>query len=279
MILKSEDGMTLIDIALAMIVIGLLTVPLLRQYDLYQTQMAQTKTTAYLDSVQAAVQRFARIHQRLPCPADPRLIMGDVGYGEERVDAGPPRTCVGGYVGAVPFQTLQISENLTFDMYGNKLTYAVSSNNIDGATKYHEMVGNLTRRYKRVTLDSGCSQSESYETDLINPLLFVVLSHGPNGDGAYGRNSRVADACDGNGLGNTVELENCNGDTTFLAPVTELVNNCPSATGMQAPSMLSEARSTDYYDDLMLEEGGFDAICFYRLLITPRALFIRKPPA
>jgi hypothetical protein len=143
---------------------------------------------------------------RLPCPATPTLTSADTKIGEQdRNDKGSP--CNREY-GVVPWVDLGISET---DPWGQRLTYFASS-------KFTGPV--VVPAQASFTTSTGVPPDESGLADIRNfqdtakvaiELTAVVVSHGPNGAGAYRPDgSKLAD-------GSIRELENSDADQTFVA--------------------------------------------------------------
>ena len=185
--------------------------------------------------------------QRFPCPADPALAPGDPGFGQEVVatsgglaDPSNPDSNVTGcavtggvqvagtganavYIGALPTATLGLQYGNAADVYGNKYTYAVSAN--------------LTGWSAAVNLDTpGNVAMVHSDGSLSHRAQFAVISHGPDGKGAYPLAGTARTACTGTGL----DLINCNDDGRFLI------------AGVQ------EASGADYYDDYAFSTFGDD---------------------
>jgi len=117
-----QKGFTLIEIAIVLLIVTILlgyTVALFpRQQELKQYRDVDRK----MDEVIAAIVGFAQVNGRLPCPAFPNSLGGEVGGGGANCN---------GYGGFVPVNTLGITgklngDSLLIDPWGNPYRYYVS---------------------------------------------------------------------------------------------------------------------------------------------------------
>lgn len=223
----------------------------------------------------------------------------DPAYGLELYDdpdgdrtTGPPSRCRNGgapfYQGAIPFQTLRISENLTIDEYGNKMTYAVTTDNIDGFTRYEDMTTNPSLRLRRTIITKDASGAVTNTTvtppGLSDEQLFIIISHGEAGEGAYPRNSNVQIPCDGSVWGATGGngLENCDGDNFFLSEMAEIVDPRPDPP-FPLPALPRETNirnlmaGADYFDDFVLAEDRFARNSFMNSNNANNSVFTENP--
>ncbi len=159
-------------------------------------------------------------------------------------------------IGTLPYIDLGISMNDTVDGWGNRMTYAVSYYDTDPNTFDIDTGGAInveqydTAQNKIVPMINK-NLPPAYQ--VINSFMYVVLSAGPNGRGAWNYNGIQTVPCDmtpiytgPNGVANPSpstgrDNENCNNDSTFLQ----------SATGTQAGAadIYSMVPGPYYYDD------------------------------
>jgi prepilin-type N-terminal cleavage/methylation domain-containing protein len=123
---KTETGFTLIEIAIVLLIVGLLlgyTVALFpRQQELKQYRAADKE----MDEIIEVIIGFAQVNGRLPCPAIPG------GLGLE--NGGGTNNC-GNYGGFLPANTLGITgrlnrDSLMLDPWGNPYRYYVSPSDV-----------------------------------------------------------------------------------------------------------------------------------------------------
>jgi prepilin-type N-terminal cleavage/methylation domain-containing protein len=230
----AQNGFTLIELAVVLMIVGLLLGGMLGPLTAQLDQRNFTDTRKTLDDIQQALIGYAIINGRLPCPAQADLATGQPNAG---VEATKSNTCAcksssgsnktvadtsGGKVnctdttvtGVLPWVTLGIHET---DAWNHRYTYRVTSYFAD--------------QISANTFGSGCTPSPSPTTSsfaLCSPgvpnvltatsgsnvatnLPVVFLSHGKNGAGAYlSDGSKIPD-----GTGD--EAENSNNDNSFVS--------------------------------------------------------------
>lgn len=177
---KLNKGFTLIEIAIVLLIIGLLIsaaiMPLGAQRDTNNIKKAREE----LKTIEQAIYGYAIATGRLPCPAQP-------GSGAEAPAGGG--NCANNSIGFVPSATLGLSgkvncdsDNLLVDPWGNPYRYSVSTSDAGGAASYDfttggdiSAVGVATLAPDlRVCTDSACG------TRLTEQAVAVVLSMGKN---------------------------------------------------------------------------------------------------
>lgn len=207
---RGEAGLTLIDVAVALLIIGLFVVPLLSMYNSYQSRRAMDKTKAHFLAIQSAIAEYYFEHDGIyPCPANPGLGPTNAGYGMQLAGCaagiGPVSS------GAVPFVDLKIPAEISLDGWGNKITYNI--------TRAMTALPLPVPNYGVMTVTSyvwddttGTQTTKSY-TPPPNLAHYVLVSHGTNGAGAYNENG-TAFACP-SAAPIPLEAENCDGDVDF----------------------------------------------------------------
>ncbi|GBL45310.1 hypothetical protein SFMTTN_1117 [Sulfuriferula multivorans] len=81
--MKRSQGFTLIEIAVVLIIITLLSGGLISFFNIQLTNQRITSTKANEAAIKVALTNFIAQNNRLPCPAIPALAPGAVGYGRE----------------------------------------------------------------------------------------------------------------------------------------------------------------------------------------------------
>ncbi len=222
-----DNGFTLVEVAIVMLVSGILLTAAVRGYDLFSRDKERRVTVENIEAVNSAIALFQAAHDRFPCPARLTARLGDPDYGQEidcsaaipivppigvdTVAAHPdrdpdddPATPHNILIGGVPFVTLEmevdefdltifhpvrldLSSTQILDGWGNKLTYAVSESLVQQDT-FNDDLGVV-------------SVSDEFDQSLVDPehsAHFVVLSHGSNGRGAYTTTGvRIGNPCTG----------------------------------------------------------------------------------
>lgn len=218
---NTSEGFTLIEIAIVTIISGIMFIPL---FQMYQTYRSQQRIEVTIENIEISLSLVSSLLDRYPCPADPELPPSDPNYGQEQCTAGGGVKVVAGartpaetvLIGAVPIRAIKnnasglLSDDFALDAWGNKLLYAVTTSQTNGAT-YSSDSGQIdaVNEFNSTTAPIVHSPTAGFDKN----ASFVILSHGPNGNGAYNSSGALVSAC-----GTTrKEDENCNDDSTFMA--------------------------------------------------------------
>ena len=202
--MRRARGFTLVELAVALAVIGLLLgmliVPLNAQIDQQRINDARKQ----LALVNEALVGFAVANGRLPCPATPGTANTTAGAGTEN----KPGAACGITHGVVPWATLGLPET---DPWGWRFTYRVT-----GEFANDPALG------LQATLALGDNADITVKAatgglDIATFVPAMVVSHGKNGLGAY-QTSGVQMTTTGAGAD---ELENANADSIFVSKLPE----------------------------------------------------------
>lgn len=210
LIKKMDSGFTLVEMAMVLLIIGLLLGGLVPTLSSQMEAQRVSETRKQLEEIQQALVGFAVSNGRLPCPASTSS------NGEESPLGGG--NCTNFYDGFVPAATLGITsvngQSLVADGWGNAIRYAVAGNTVNGvantftsnngmqsATMDNIANANLLNICASATgiTGSDCGSTANKLTDKIPALVF---STGKNG--GYG----------GTGLD---EAANLNGNRVFVS--------------------------------------------------------------
>ncbi len=139
---NKQLGVTLLELSIALIIIGLFTAFGLTAYNMASAQKRIHVTEQNMNRVVSALSTYAESNSRIPCPSDPASPENPTGaqavYGWERgvtytqtlanTTAKPIGTCngAGQHEGVVPFITLDLPYEASIDGWGRPFTYAVS---------------------------------------------------------------------------------------------------------------------------------------------------------
>ncbi|MBF0194431.1 MAG: type II secretion system protein [Magnetococcales bacterium] len=194
-----KAGFTLIEMATVLMIIGLLAS---LGMTLLKTKMEQTSykvTQKRLDVIKETLIAYLRVNKELPCPDTDAV-----------PDGAENSTCnnLADSFGIIPWSSLGLSRETALDGWNNFFSYHVSATTNDWttvATLNDADVGDFTIQQRN---SSGTSSGSD-----ITQIVAVIISHGPNGDGAYtikGTRNTLPAANEAD------ELENTNADVTYV---------------------------------------------------------------
>ncbi|MGA7749978.1 MAG: type II secretion system protein [Gallionella sp.] len=134
--LMQQHGFTLVEIAIVLLIVGLLMGGLLPTLSGQIDQRRNSDTSKQLDEIKDALIGYAVINGRLPCPAS------STSNGAESPSGGG--NCTNFYNGFVPAATLGLSgttdsSGFLIDSWGNRIRYAVTSSNGNAFTTTNGM--------------------------------------------------------------------------------------------------------------------------------------------
>ena len=189
---KQQSGFTLVEMAMVLLIIGLLLGGLMPTLTTQMEVQRINETRKQMEDIQQALLGFAIANGRLPCPADPAIATGQANAGiEATTGIGSAMTCtnVGNNAarGVLPWATLGVPET---DAWGNRYTYRVSRDFADalGSATYGGCTPSPTPTLATFALCSSGNLDvlvASGGTSLVSNVPSVVISHGKNGAGAY----------------------------------------------------------------------------------------------
>lgn len=185
---RRQQGFTLVEIAIVLMIVGLLLGGMLVPLSAQMEQQKVSATEKQLDEAREALIGYAVANGRLPCPADPTVATGQPSAGIART---PPCTN-GNSSGVLPWATLGIGET---DAWGNRFAYRVSSDFADvlGTTFGKDANGNSCAPSPIPTQATFALCSAGTLDVLASAggariavgVPAVIISHGKNGAGAY----------------------------------------------------------------------------------------------
>lgn len=163
-----EHGFTLIELAIVMAVAGLMLAGAMKLLGGQLDQNRLKATRARLQMAYDALVTHYVVNTYLPCPADGSLPSSDADYGRAQPETSG--TCTGVPAGreVLPWRTLGLQEELSYDGWRRRLTYQVSA---PLTTAGSSSPGDIS-------IGDGTSE-------LTAAAAFVVISHGENGLGAW----------------------------------------------------------------------------------------------
>lgn len=223
---RKESGFTLIELAIVMIIVGIVIAGALPAYRMFM-EGKKTETLAERQkTIRAALADYIIDDEfepddpsdvRYPCPASPTIPFGQTGFGQEdcslRDADAAVGTCSGGIcvragstpgtrvlVGAVPTTTLEIGGQQMLDAYSNQFTYAVSFDlTRNDSMRTMGARGNIT-----ILNEAGDTVTDAAQ--------FALISHGADQRGSYTASGVQGTPCRTTGGGDS---ENCDDDAVF----------------------------------------------------------------
>jgi len=216
-LLLDSQGFTLIDVAIFMIIIGLIAAPLIHVQNSRAISARIDNTRGTLNDIDSAIAAYFFDNGHYPCPADITLPRDDPNYGIAQDCSGAGNFATGG----VPFINLRIPATRTIDAWHNRISYTVTTTQTDEST-----YGN-----------NGVLVVHRFEDGIFNTAVtnvhYALISHGPDGNGAYATEGNLVAPCP-SGAMIPRDAENCNGNDIFILD-----------NGAQ-----SQVRGENYFDDI-----------------------------
>lgn len=226
---KSIRAFSLIELAIAMALLGLFFASSLQVYQVKRQELVKNQVDANFRAIYNALGKYVALNGRYPRPMPQLYTRADAGYGLEKATPFAAGDCTGiglcrgtggddtidadtdadeVLVGGVPFKTLGLAESQSLDGYGRRFTYAVSEE--------MTVAGNTSSSYGAVLVKAMGFSAGSGTPFLSTPsesIPHVIVSHGKDGIGAYTLEGKLARAC---GSVMTSQDENCNNDGIFI---------------------------------------------------------------
>lgn len=233
----NSDGFSLIEVAIGLLIIGIIMAPMLDEYAAYKNSLIVDTTKGNSSVIQDALQKYAVNTGWYPAPASPGVNSTNVNFGvqtplalaalpacagNDTVACKTPCTganCIAKgsppvLIGDVPFATLGLPKQYILDGWGRKYTYAISSNltTLGGAANFDDSGGVVLvvdSASKGPTYTAGPPPASTGTGD--SKAHYAVVSHGRDGIGAFTIDAVNVAICAGVGK----DLDNCNNDGRF----------------------------------------------------------------
>ena len=180
---RHAAGFTLIEMAIVLMIVGLLLGGLLVPLNAQMEQRNNSDTQKALSEIKEAIIGFALANGRLPCPADPSIATGLANAGISRATC----TTVPDSTGVLPWATLGVNET---DAWGNRYTYRVTpyfadaiANNTYGACA--PITAPTQASFALCSVGNLDVLSAVGGTTISGNVPAVIISHGKNSAGAY----------------------------------------------------------------------------------------------
>lgn len=234
--MKQEKGFTLIEVAIVLVIGGILLASASALLLNYMKKVQFSTTERRLEAVDEALALFLSLNGRYPCPADPAALIDDPGgnFGVEvatcNLAANAPNGRGGRIVriGDVPVRTLNLPDDFIGDSWGGRFTYAITEALADPAGTYNRDEGAIFIRDSNNNEVAVIPGSVPPQGGIAH---YAIVSHGVNNSGATALAGGGATPC----TAGTQEEENCNGDAIFRSTM-----------------LLATANNASLNDDLVL---------------------------
>ncbi len=207
-----QNGISLLELSIVLCIVTLLGTGALFNLSAHVEQQRRQDAIKQLAEIRELILGFALSQGRLPCPASPALPNSDSTAGLE--------DCTRQH-GVLPWITLATPE---IDPWGHRLTYFASNRftgtpqSPGGSSFDLDTTGNAN------VLDTTGKTTAS-------AIPLIVLSHGPNGLGAYQANGEKLGTPSGS------ELENSDADLTFIQVTPGVASNDDLLTWISADQL------------------------------------------
>ncbi len=290
---KQSPAFTLVEMAIVLVIVGILLAMFLGGGRAFLDAQKRKNVRERLDALDTALANFVAVNKRLPCPADGRTLTGGASAGLEIVAAGNCSPATQQH-GVLPWVTLGLTEVEASDPWNARLTYRVDpalaasapqpllmnmSNCDPSSTGLAGAGGICIVPTLPCTGNANCTSPANYLAgkglDVWNGLngaigwsarqnntlagtgaAYVLISHGPDGAGAY--NGRSNNPQPGTiDLGFNCEERNA-GNLSLAKPATEAnaycdgpLNDNDEAHIFPVPPPPGQERTEFHFDDYM----------------------------
>jgi prepilin-type N-terminal cleavage/methylation domain-containing protein len=228
----NRSGFSLIELCIVLIISGLLLAAGLKAFNVYITRQRVEQTYNRLEEIKDALDDFVAANGHYPCPSQIDAAPNTPGFGKvtDCDGAAPGGTSdVNGRggrkvrIGGLPVRTLAISDSYSTDGWDHRFTYAVTRDLAQDAGTFNPQQG-------AITIDDI-----NGNTVVAGTAHYALISHGPDGKGAYATGGRLYAAC-------------------ASAPGKDQ-NNCGSSSALfTASDDRSTANGVNHFDDFVLFE-------------------------
>lgn len=179
---SNQSGFSLLEMTIVLAIMGVLSglaLPFLSQH---MERIRHQTTKEHQKEIMDSIEIYFSNMQSLPCPADP------VSKGKARPIC---QTTSQEAIGIIPYRTLGLPESVARDGFGYYMTYAVHPDlTKHGAGDAHQSFADPKMPKLIITDESGDSvlvdtPDQNSEKGSIDVIAYVLVSHGPGGNGAY----------------------------------------------------------------------------------------------
>lgn len=190
----SKKGFTLVELSIVLVIIAILAGMGLTASISTLNFAKRKQTEAKLDTVEKAIAGFVAVNGRLPCPANASLNINDANFGLEYctgnhsatvtlptgvTNEGSDNTVI---AGAIPYVELALPLEFVTDGWDNRFTYIITRGMAGTGATYGTPT--TPARFRGMS-DGLITIEDSTGANRTNVAAFALISHGPNGFGAW----------------------------------------------------------------------------------------------
>lgn len=224
-----HPGFSLLELSVVLVVLSLMLGGILSVMTQESRRSKTEEANKRLDEIQRAFITFRKSNNRLPCPAIIATAPTVSTFGYE---AATPGTCTGTLFnssvtvgGAVPVRTLGLPDHYMFDPWGGRFRYSVDMRfTATDAFETFSIRDHTAPLALPVITNEGLVRYTAVNNRVsaaaTNVLwVMALVSHGPNGHGAYQLNGALKMT----GSTNTSEWQNCDCNATVATAFDRVV--------------------------------------------------------
>ena len=220
--LTNKHGFTILELSVVISIIGIMLAFFTSFVGSNITQSNINLTKDRMSKIESAIQTYVNQHGHLPCPASRTATI-------ESSTFGTAMNCTDGTdvllqapsgeitkIGIVPTRTLGLRDDDMYDAWGRRFSYLAVADLATSDELFKSDVTTMTTGVIQVK-DKNGNQITQYPsscptTPASCPInAYILISHGKNGIGAYGRNGSLVSSC----ATYTLEVDNCSGFADF----------------------------------------------------------------
>lgn len=182
--INKNNGFSLLELSITIVILSIISVALVTFYSYSSNKVKTIRTEEKLEKIEQAIANYFSNNGHLPCPARLNSTSTNIYFGKEAKND-TNNTCLlegdlntsglffnGTLVyGALPVYDLGLDANYAYDEWGNSISYVADTVFRDPAAFKDEAIT------ESISLDS-------YGGISVNGI-FVIISHGKNGFGAF----------------------------------------------------------------------------------------------
>ena len=210
---NDRAGYTLIEMAMAIAVLGMLTGMLMSMMTGQHEAEALKAEKKHLKLLDEALAYHVKLRGRLPCPANPALPETDANFGREDCTLA---TVAGAsanediYFGMVPTRSLALADRHLYDAWGNRTGYVVIAPLTVDAASFNAYTTSEDTGVIHIT-DAAGNPTTQQLPDYV--VAYSLISYGKDKKGGYNRVGAMTTAC----AAGSLDSANCdNADNTLV---------------------------------------------------------------